>query len=276
MIPAARLTLYILIGLGVSGLLGLASPATAQGGPRVAIASAPPNPNTFRKKRYPWKQNITATVFWVGEQPTARNPTPNHQSSWDQQWQKNFGGFDNPDPRARSGYLPKAFTPGQNPFYVALPYNDCLDWRSHKPEARRVIPWFRNAYTKPGKTVCKGRWLQIYSPHTKRSCFAQWEDCGPFTTDDYRYVFGKSRPKNRANQGAGIDLSPAVRDHLKIGNKACVHWRFVEYSSVPKGPWCRWGKNNPFQNPRVDPDRLARQRYFQYLRKKRNGRFTQN
>ena len=32
-------------------------------------------------------------------------------------------------PKARLGYLPRGLNPGQNPFYVALPYNDCLNHR---------------------------------------------------------------------------------------------------------------------------------------------------
>ena len=34
-------------------------------------------------RRYPWKNNIITTVFWVGEQPTKNNPVPNCKSSWD-------------------------------------------------------------------------------------------------------------------------------------------------------------------------------------------------
>ncbi|MDB6077174.1 MAG: hypothetical protein JWO82_921, partial [Akkermansiaceae bacterium] len=29
---------------------------------------------------YPWRQNITATVFWIGEAPSQNNPTPNYKS----------------------------------------------------------------------------------------------------------------------------------------------------------------------------------------------------
>ena len=153
----------------------------------------------FQRVTYPWRKNITATIFWIGEKPTARNPTPNHASSWDTKWQQNYGGFDDPNPAARTyGFRPKAFTPKQNPFYVALPYNDRIDWRRHKPEASRVIPWFRKYSPRPGKTVCKGRWLQIV--YNNKVCYAQWEDCGPFTTTDWQYVFGNARPKKHQKQ----------------------------------------------------------------------------
>ena len=105
-------------------------------------------PTTSRTSmtRFPWKTNIVTTVFWVGEQPTANNPVPNTKSSWDGNWRENFGGYDNPDPSARRNFIPAAFVPRQNPFYVALPYNDVSHGR-FKPEARLVIPWFKQAFT---------------------------------------------------------------------------------------------------------------------------------
>lgn len=245
-------------------LCALCVPATAQ---RISSPTAPQDP--FVKYNYPWKKNITATIFWIGEDPTARNPTPNYASSWDTKWQENYGGYDNPDPAARTlTYRPKAFTPKQNPFYIALPYNDRIDWRRHKPEASRVIPWFRKYQPKPGQTVLKGRWLQIV--YKNKVCYAQWEDCGPFTTDDWKYVFGNARPKNTKNQGAGIDLSPAVRDYLGLKSGDKVHWRFVDFARVPRGPWAKYGDNNPFVNPKEDKDLIARQRYMEYLRKQRD------
>lgn len=235
--------------------------------PRVSTPTAPRNP--FQAIRYPWKKNITATVFWVGEKPTANNPTPNHASSWDTQWQKNYGGYDNPNPAARTNYRPKTFTPKLNPFYIALPYNDVINHRLSKPEASRVIPWWnRRPDKRPGKTSLKGRWVQIV--HGKKVCYAQWEDCGPFTTNDWQYVFGNARPKNTKNKGAGIDLSPAVRDYLGMKNMGTVHWRFIDFARIPRGPWSYYGKNNPFINPAADPDRKAREEYMIYLRKLRD------
>lgn len=239
---------------------------SAQSGPRVTVVPAPPNPEEYQKTIYPWKKNIAATVFWVGEKPTVNNPTPNHKSSWDQKWQENFGGYD--DPNNRNGYLPRGFIPKLNPFYIALPYNDCLNYRMHKPEASRVIPWFKRYNPKPGKTVCKGRWVQIIS--NKRICYAQWEDCGPFATNDYNYVFGNTRPANQKNKGAGIDVSPAVRDYLGVRNLFPVHWRFIEFAQVPRGPWSLYGTNNPFVNPKANPDHHARIRYHDHLRKVRD------
>lgn len=213
--------------------------------PRIIPRNGPKSPGT-----YPWRLNITATVFWVGEDASHRNPVHNHKSSWDAEWRDNYGGFDNPEPTERTkDYRPRAFIPKLNPFYIALPYND-VSRGQHKPEASKVIPWFRKAYEEEGKSVCKGRWVQIV--YNKRSCFAQWEDCGPFTTDDWPYVFGDKPPMNRENKGAAIDISPAVRDYLGIkGGTALVHWRFVEFHRIPRGPWSKWGDNNPFVNPGI-------------------------
>lgn len=197
--------------------------------------------------KYPWHLGATATIFWVGEQPTARNPTPNCKSSWDTKWMQNFGGYDNPNPKARRGYLPKGFTPKQNPFYVALPYNDVLNHRQHKPEAAKVIPWFKSYNPRPGQTVCKGRWVEI--ARNGKVCFAQWEDCGPFSTTNWEYVFRYEEVKNKKNKAAGIDVSPAVRDYLGIKSGQKVHWRFVEFAHVERGPWSLYGTNNPFVNP---------------------------
>jgi len=202
-------------------------------------------PSGFRSgfNRYPWKRNIVTTVFWVGETPTKNNPTPNHKSSWDVNWARNYGGYDNPDPAKRRNFLPAHFTPRQNPFYIALPYNDVTRGTT-KPESRKVIPWFKQAFERPGKSVVKGRWIAI--KHGNRICYAQWEDCGPFRTDHWQYVFGNDRPRPNLNQGAGLDVSPAVRDYLGMKGKDVCDWKFVEARDVPPGPWTKYGDNNTF------------------------------
>jgi len=75
-------------------------------------------------QRFPWKSQIVTTLFWIGEKPAGNNPIPNRTSSWDKEWTKNYGGFDDPDTAHRSNYIPAKFTPRLNPFYCALPYND--------------------------------------------------------------------------------------------------------------------------------------------------------
>ncbi len=197
----------------------------------------------------PWHFDITATYFYIGELPSKNNPTPNTASSWDSAWDDNYGGFDDPNPANRCPitYAPLGFTPQLNPFYVALPYND-IEKGGPKPEAEKVIPWYHRDKGGKYESVCRGTWVQIY--YNGKYCFAQWEDCGPFRTDDWEYVFGNARPKNEHNKAAGIDISPAVRDYLGITTgTATVHWRFVDFTRVPGGPWAKYGKDNPFVNP---------------------------
>lgn len=206
--------------------------------------------------RYPWKENITTTVFWIGELPTKNNPTPNHASSWDPNWAANYGGYDDPDPAHRRGFIPAAFVPHQNPFYCALPYNDVTRGTT-KPEAKVVIPWFRQAFEQEGHTVCKGRWIAIR--HGNRVCYAQWEDCGPFRTDHYQYVFGTAVPLPNLNGGAGLDVSPAVRDALGMNaTRDVCSWKFVEINEVPPGPWRQYGDNNVFANRALGNPSAAR------------------
>jgi hypothetical protein len=212
----------------------------------------PPKPSI---ERYPWKNGIVTTTFWIGEQPTKNNPVPNHASSWDDRWAERFGGLDDPDRANRANYLPVKFVPAQNPFYVALPYND-VQKGGHKPEAQQVIPWFRQAYQGPGKSVLKGRWIAIR--FQGRVAYAQWEDCGPFRTDHWQYVFGNERPKPNLNRGAGLDVSPAVRDFLGMASTDVTDWKFVDFSEVPTGPWSTHGDNNTFViNKRAEETRLA-------------------
>ena len=191
-----------------------------------------------------WKENIITTIFWIGEQPTKNNPTPNHSSSWDPSWATNYGGFDNPDPGARRNFVPVSFIPRQNPFYCALPYNDVTRGTT-KPEAKFMIPWFRQAFVQEGHSVCKDHWVAIR--HGARVAYAQWEDCGPFRTDHVQYVFGQDRPLPNLNGGAGLDVSPAVRDYLGInGSEDVCSWRFVNPNEIPNGPWQIYGDNNTF------------------------------
>ncbi len=205
--------------------------------------------------QFAWKTNIVTTTFWIGEQPTKNNPVPNVSSSWDRNWTKNYGGYDNPDPSRRREYIPANFTPRQNPFYIALPYNDKAR-EGHRPEASKVVPWFKEAYQGPGISTVKGRWIAIRKGN--RTAYAQWEDAGPFRTDHWQYVFGNERPKPNLNKGAGLDVSPAVRDFLGMQDTDVTDWKFVDFKDVPPGPWAKYGDNNTFvMNERKDRTMLV-------------------
>lgn len=223
---------------------------------RPAIAlSTDPQPRSTSPYQYitptgpGWKKEIMTTVFWIGEDPAKNNPVPNNKSSWDTKWEENFGGYD--CPTNRIGYRPAGFIPQQNPFYIALPYND-VGRDGTKAEASQVIPWFSRDFVRSGKSVVKGRWLAIH--YKGRVAYAQWEDTGPFRTDHWQYVFGKERPSQNRNKAAGLDVSPAVRDYLGLNGNDNTDWKFVEAWEVPKGPWTKYGANNPF-SPQYTPDK---------------------
>ena len=202
----------------------------------------PPASGTI--SQYPWREAIVTTTFWVGERPGENNPVPNRKSCWDPKWVANYGGTDSPKRSERlSTFIPRDFTPHQNPFYVALPYNDMTS-KGHKPEAEQIIPWFKKDFQSPTCSVCKGRWIAIRRGN--RICYAQWEDAGPFRTDHAGYVFGNERPEPNLNKGAGLDVSPAVRDFLGMDDTDVTDWKFVEFADIPAGPWAAFGDNNTF------------------------------
>jgi hypothetical protein len=59
-------------------------------------------------------------------------------------------------------------------------------------------------------------------------------------------VFDNEHPKPNVNKGAGLDVSPAVRDYLRLKQMDLTDWRFVDFSEVPRGPWSTLGDNNTF------------------------------
>lgn len=248
-------------------------PPTPQDGAGLPRVFAPSQPRVAYTK-YPWKKDIVATIFWIGEAraPEVQSPA-NDKSSWDTKWQESYGGYDDPDPNNRTwDFCPRGFAPKQNPFYIALPYNDSESWNMTKPTAKRVVPWFSETFRQSGKSVLKGRWVAIR--HGARLCFAQWEDVGPFLTDDWAYVFGDARPANTENKGAGIDVSPAVRDYLGLRSGGKVDWRFVEIEEVSGGPWRKHGENNPFVADRTrkeEDEKLRVQQEMVRLREERDA-----
>ncbi len=193
------------------------------------------NESNLCKFDYPIHTGITSTVFWIGEGKSDDNDEiSNSRSVWDDKWKEHFGGRDNPT--KRNGYYPADFIPKENPFYVALPYNDLQENGKHKEDLAQFVPWFKCSTVKPGQSVLKNRWIKITKDG--KSAFAQWEDAGPFGEDDADYVFGKdTNPDNKANKRAGIDVSPAVRDYLNLKDIDNVDWQFVDFEQVPSGPW---------------------------------------
>jgi hypothetical protein len=208
-------------------------------------------------QRFQWKTNIVTAVFWIGGPKETDMVSVRTASAWEPNWVQNYGGVDNPDSSARRSYIPVAFIPRQNPFYCALPYND-VTHDQFKPEAPLVIPWFKQAYAGPCQSVCKDRWVAIRKGN--RTCYAQWEDCGPFLTDHFQYVFKNERPKPNANHGAGLNVSPAVRDYLGLAPTDVTDWQFIEVRDVPPGPWRSYGENNHFVIARRQTEQRLKER----------------
>ena len=173
---------------------------------------------------------IITTIFWVGEAAGPDNGNiPNAASAWDENWLNNFGGIDDPD--QRNGFLPAGFIPKENPFYVALPYSDLTDSGDRKSSAS-ACPLYNSASP---YSWCKNSWVVLR--HNDKIAYGQWEDVGPYETNDFAYVFGAAQPKNQWGQKAGIDVSPAIKDFLGMDDVGKVDWSFIPAQSVPDGPW---------------------------------------
>ena len=190
-----------------------------------------PTPSIKDGSEVIYKKAIT-TYFWVGEEATAENGfIYNGQSAWDGNWLEHYGGVD--EPTVRCGFLPCGFLLKENPFYFALPYTD-FDNQGKRKSSTVNVPWANEA--KEGVSLLKNRWIEII--YGKKTCYAQWEDVGPFETDDFDYVFGGNEvPKNNFGLKAGLDVSPAVRDCLGLRGSGETQWRFVPEAEVPTGPW---------------------------------------
>jgi len=180
-------------------------------------------------KMYQFKQTMT-TIFWVGEGASEDNGyIHNYGSYWDANWMKHFGGVDSP--QNRKGYFPAAFTPKQNPFYVALPFAE-VDQDGNLKEMTKKIPGFGQN----SGPLTRDRWVEVR--YKGKSCFAQWQDVGPFGEDDFDWVFGSAKkPKNRQGLKAGLDISPATAQYLGMADSDKTEWRFIDEKDVPDGPW---------------------------------------
>lgn len=187
------------------------------------------------RRLHTYHENISTTVFWIGEDAgPANGGIANQDSAWDECWLESYGGVDTP--ADRNGYLPAGFTPAENPFYVALPYNDLNRDGVRKPQASIRVPWAATAAVAEDQSLLKNRWVEVVRDGT--ACYGQWEDVGPFGENDARYVFGSAQPRSGRNRHAGLDVSPALRDCLGIEDGlARTAWRFVEAAAVPAGPW---------------------------------------
>ena len=183
---------------------------------------------------YPIHNDIMATMFWVGEDASADNHgISNGPSAWDDEWVTHFGGID--DPTYRIGLLPGNFIPKENPFYIALPYNDFDKNGNRRKGLDQIIDWAGEKHWGLDESMLKNHWVRI--TRNGKTVYAQWEDVGPFGEDDAAYVWGVAAPNSKTNEHAGIDLSPAVNAFLDGNGLEPVDWQFVDARDVPDGPW---------------------------------------
>ena len=232
--PLAVATLACIMGMIVALFFWYYKPVKNLNFPSTKQVNPPVTDSQAENQNYPMHSNIVATTFWVGESASGSNAyIANSASAWDENWQTHYGGVD--DPTNRNGFYPATFTPKENPFYFALPYNDFDSNGDRKADVASVIYWADQGSWDQSQSMLKNRWVKITK--NENSVYAQWEDVGPFGEDDKTYVFGNGLPRSKKNNNAGIDLSPAVQDFLKLNGEEPVDWRFIDDKDVPDGPW---------------------------------------
>lgn len=224
--PALVIAIPLLLATGLTVIRKAASgPTPVSTATRKQIGSLP-------SSRGPVHEQVMTTVFWVGEPADAENAhISNVPSAWDEQWEHSYGGYD--DPEHRSGYNPAKFTPRENPFYFALPYNDLDEDGKRRSTARGCLQYTPS--TNDHYSWCKNTWIAVV--YGSKTVYAQWQDVGPNEENDPNYVFGTAKPKNTFGARAGLDVSPAVRDYLGLDGDNLTSWAFMPASSVPNGPW---------------------------------------
>jgi len=178
-----------------------------------------------KENKYYKHKNITTTTFWIGENATKENNyISNISSAWDEIWLYNYGGIDNKE---------KNFEELENSFYFALPFNDLDENGKQKKDIKKYIPWYKENFKE--KSLLKNKWIKIEA--NNKVAYAQWEDVGPFGENDINYVFGKAKPKNKINNNAGLDVSPAVKKYLNLKDIDKTDWQFIDEKEVQEGPW---------------------------------------
>ncbi|RUM67833.1 MAG: hypothetical protein DSZ05_02015, partial [Sulfurospirillum sp.] len=129
----------------------LPTPETNTTGQEVNQTQTPPSAYRVHK-------DITATLFWIGEDESPDNhQITNIESAWDDTWLKHYGGIDTPE---RSTLFPD-FTPKENPFYFALPYSDFDDNGNRRDDAMKKIPWASEKTWSNEESMVKNRWIKI-------------------------------------------------------------------------------------------------------------------
>jgi hypothetical protein len=198
------------------------------------------------RRSYPVHRQVLAMQFRLGAIVSQRDGYDGQSvsSAWDARWAQHYGGCDglgpvgvacSADTAARRGpdWFPTVTVPRENPYYVALPFDDLVP---NGTTGRERMAWSQDpgfAGRQGDRTVSflKNRWVSVSGP--AGTCFAQVEDTGPGAPDP-AYVFDAEAPKDYY----GMHLSPALFRCLGFDGTALdgrVDWAFVD--APDQGPW---------------------------------------
>jgi len=232
------------------------------GGSTVTLSTDEIDSITFSTQtgsKYPVHMGISASTFWVGEHGSDDNfDISNVGSAWDSHWGTNYGLEDGPQISRDKDFIPtsSSYKKKENPYYVALPYNDYQEMVYNGSKPASVVPlkpdykkiysadyqrdvvvttavstvnyekrkntiskiYWKDSEVWTKKSMVKARWLKI--TYNGKTTYAQWGDAGPYYYDDVDYVFGTAKPAIQTLStdypNAGIDLSPAVMLYLGV------------------------------------------------------------
>ena len=163
---------------------------------------------------FPWKTNIVRTCFGSAKSQveiisSRIAQVPGINNGRKPRW------FDHPNPAHGLNYVPTKVIPQQNPYYCNPLQRQSTYW----PPARSA-----SCFSVVSRGVSRAGCFHLQGPMDgdpkgNRIALAQWENAVPFRTDHWQYVFGNERPKPNLNQGAGLDVSPAVPDCLGLSKQ---------------------------------------------------------
>ena len=156
---------------------------------------------------------------------------------------RKYGGYDDPNPSRRQNYVPVKFTPRQNPFYCALPYNDKAR-EGHRPEAPKVSSLVQGGL--PGSRCFRLQGSMGRDPQRQPDRLCPVGRC--------RAISNRSLGIRLRQRAAKTDLQPRCRARCFtrrarlswLQDTDVTDWKFVEFSEVPPGPWAKLGNNNTF------------------------------
>lgn len=182
-------------------------------------------------------EKVPTSVFWVGQETVHLNgkSLSYAMSAWDKAWIESYGGIDAPENRVAPDYFPAQFEPKENPYYVAIPYNDFDDEGLRKEKAFQYVPWAGEKKWADKESMVKNHWVKIEKGD--RVAFAQWQDAGPNGENEVVAVFGPLPEKNKGFKQPAIALSPDVASYLGLKPVDQVEWEFVPTKEVGDGPW---------------------------------------